>query len=298
MLRYAKMQRLLGHTPVRSDTMNRFYLLAGFLLCFGSASAVELPAGLILDLNADAGVTAVDDRVTVWQNQVATFPAKDFVARDEGRKEPGTGRPTLRQAVKELNGHQALIFRQQELVCLDEDAFDSLSHGSGCTWIAVLAAYEQRVGLKDVNSFFGNLKNGGNFEGLWGCLNDDNTLWWGPRNGISFGRFDANNPQLIGPKLEVGNFILAAGRLGAGQGAVNVELYVNRLPAIAKTTIVTNPKANPSRMAIGQERDAINHPGHESFDGELARFLIFNRPLTDAELTTTFDGLRKYYGLR
>ena len=32
-------------------------------------------------------------------------------------------------------------------------------------------------------------------------------------------------------------------------------------------------KKNSSRMAIGQERDAIEHPGKESFDGEIARFL-------------------------
>jgi len=39
---------------------------------------------------------------------------------------------------------------------MDEDAFDPLSQGSGCTWLAVLAAYEQRKGgPADVHSFFG-----------------------------------------------------------------------------------------------------------------------------------------------
>jgi hypothetical protein len=50
-------------------------------------------------------------------------------------------------------------------------------------------------------------------------------------------------------------------------------------------------------MAIGQERDATNHPGHESFDGELARFLMWDRPLTDHELEAAFSALKESYGL-
>lgn len=51
-------------------------------------------------------------------------------------------------------------------------------------------------------------------------------------------------------------------------------------------------------MAIGQERDASNHPGHESFDGEISRFLIFARPLTDAELQQLFSAMQRKYGIR
>ena len=69
--------------------------------------------GLILDLDADRGVTVEDgDRVSLWQNQVAGFPARDFGKRDEGRKEPGSGRPRLLKQVKELNGHNVLRFPQ------------------------------------------------------------------------------------------------------------------------------------------------------------------------------------------
>ncbi len=255
--------------------------------------------GLILDLDADRGVTIEGgNRVSLWQNQVAGFVARDFVKRDEGRQEAGSGRPTLRKSVQELNGHGALVFLQQELVCLDEDAFDSLTQGGGCTWVAVVAAHEQRVGLKDVNSFFGNLKNSGNFEGLWGNVSDDNTVWWGARNGLSFGRFDTNNPQLLGPKLVTGRFYLLAGRIAAGTDKVKLELFVNHPSPVAATEIQVNPKANPSKMAIGQERDAINHPGSESFDGEIARFLIFSRPLGDAELEALFNSLREHYGLK
>lgn len=261
------------------------------------AAAEELPAkGLVLDLDAAKGLTLEDgDHVAGWRNQVATSPAKDFVKRDEGRKEAGSGRPTLRKAIPELKGKPALVFLQQELVCLDEDAFDGLSTGKGHTWFAVIAVRDQRVGLKDVNSFFGNLRNGEKYEGLWGCLNDDNTLWWGARNGLTFGRFDANNPQVLGPKLESGKFHLVAGRMGAGEGTVKLELFSNSAKPVAAVDFPVNPKADPSRMAVGQERDAIQHPGVESFDGEIARFLIWERPLEDGELAAAMELLRATY---
>ena len=48
-------------------------------------------------------------------------------------------------------------------------------------------------------------------------------------------------------------------------------------------------------MAIGQERDAIEHPGFESFDGELTRFLIWERSLDDEELANAIQLLQKVY---
>ena len=254
-------------------------------------------ASLILDLDADRGLTLDGERVTVWRNQVVDFPAKDFVQRDEGRKGAGSGCPTLRRALPELGGHNALAFLQQELVCMNDDDFDGLTKGGGATWVAVLAARPQRVGLKDVNSIFGNLKNSDNFEGVWGCLKDDNTLWWGARNGVTFGRFDANNPQLLGPKLETGRFYVIAGRIAAGTGKVKFELFVNDLATVTSADFPVNEKANSSRMAVGQERDATNHPGHESFDGDIARFIIWQRPLDDTELASVLRQLRAEYHL-
>jgi hypothetical protein len=280
-----------------SASMKPIALLAAFLLSIVPAAGAELPGeGLILDLDAAKGLSLEEgDKVAAWRNQVAASPVRDFVKRDEGRKEPGSGRPMWRKEVNELKGRPSLVFLQQELVCLDEDSFDSLSTGKGHTWIGVIAVREQRVGVKDVNSFFGNLRNGEKYEGIWGCLNDDNTLWWGARNGLTFGRFDANNPQAVGPKLEIGKFHLVAGRMGAGGGTVKLELFVNDTKPVATVDFPVNPKAKPSRMAIGQERDAIQHPGHESFDGEIARFLIWERPLTDAELAASMELLRGTY---
>jgi len=257
-----------------------------------------MPAAPILDLDAAKGADSdKEGHVSKWTSLAGTTAAKDFVQRDEGRKEPGSGRPSLLPNVPGLGGKPALAFRQQELVCLDEDAFDKLTTGSGHTWFAVIATYPQRTGLKDVNSFFGNLRNGDKYEGLWGCFNDDNTLWIGVRNSRTFGRFDVNNPQVVGPKLEPGKFHVIAGRLGSGTGTVKLELFVDRPAVVASADFPVEPAANPSRMAVGQERDAIQHPGHESFDGEIARFMIFDRPLTDAELAVSLTELRKLYSL-
>ena len=269
-----------------------------FLLLIASAALCHaLPQeGLLLDLDAAKGLTLEDgDKVSIWENQAPDANAKLFVKQDEGRKEEGSGRPTLRPAIPGLNGKPALVFRRQELVCMDEETFDSLTTGKGNTWLAVIAVFPQQDGLKDVNSFFGNLRNSAKYEGVWGCLNDDNTLWYGVRNSLTFGRFDANNPQLLGPVLETGKFHVIGGRMAAGTGTVKLELFANGMEPIATREIPVEPTANPSKMTIGQERDAIEHPGHESFDGEIARFLIWERPLSDEELEHAINTLKESY---
>ncbi len=250
------------------------------------AVAADFPsAGLQVDLDARKGVTTDDQgRVTSWKNQVGGEATRDFVGQPKGRPDATSGLPTV------VKGPTASIaFRQQELLCHDEAAFDGLIRGEGCTWIAYIKVYPQRVGLKDVNSFFGNLRNGQKYEGIWGCLDDDNTVWWGARNGLTFGRFDVNNPKVSGPKLEEGRTHFLAGRLGAGQGEVPIELFVNSLKPCATARFPVNPKADASKLSIGQERDAIQHPGKESFDGEMIRFMLWNRPLSDAELKAVFE---------
>jgi len=72
--------------------------------------------------------------------------------------------------------------------------------------------------------------------------------------------------------------------MGAGTGKVLIELFVNGPRPVASKPFPVNPAADSSKLAIGQERDATNHPGKESFDGEVARFLVYERPLTDDEL--------------
>ncbi len=105
----------------------------------GPTQAAE--RGLILDLDADRGVEVEDgDRVVKWTSQVSAFPPREFVKRDKGRKVPGSGRPTLKKSVPAVGGHNTVVFRRQELINHDEDAFDSLITGGGYTWFAVIAA--------------------------------------------------------------------------------------------------------------------------------------------------------------
>lgn len=259
------------------------------LLCVATSIAAEIPtAGLMVDLDAGKGVALdAQGRVTEWTNQAGPAGLRSFVGQPKGRSAPTSGLPSVVEGPR-----AALSFRQQELVCHDEAALDGLIRGDGCTWVAVVKVYPQRVGLKDVNSFFGNLRNGQKYEGIWGCLDDDNTVWWGARNGLTFGRFDVNNPKLVGPKLEEGRFHFLAGRMGAGKSEAKLEFFVNEPKPCATAQFPINPKADASKLAIGQERDAIQHPGKESFDGEIARFLLWDRPLTDAELKAVFEGVK------
>lgn len=261
-------------------------LILGGARLSAQAWPAPLAEGLRVDLDAARGVTLdTKGRVATWTNQAGPAEVREFVGQDKGRKVPGSGLPVV--------GEGALVFRAQELLCHDEKAFDGLIKGDGCTWVAVLKPYVQaKGGLKDVNSFFGNLRNGGKYEGVWGCLDDDNTLWWGARNGLTFGRFDVNNPKVAGPKLEVGRRYVVAGRLGAGPGTVAIELFVDEPKAVAVGRFPVNPAADASKLSIGQERDATQHPGLESFDGEIGRFLLWSRPLKDEELTAVMAGLR------
>jgi hypothetical protein len=274
----------------------RFFLL--LFVALATAHSQSITTGLILDLDATHGVAIEDNNLVVaWTNQVTSSPARVFVRQDEGRPIPGSGRPSLKRSVAAIGGRDVLVFRRQELVNHHEDAFDHLITGSGYTWIAVLRVYAQVPVLEDVNSIFGNLRNSGHYEGFWAGLTDDNRLWAGSRNAITFGRWDSNNPQVLGPQLEENRYHLIAGRMGAGPGEVRIELFVNSPRPVASEPFPVNAAANASKMTVGQERDAVNHPGAESFDGELARFLIYERPLNDVELAELFAELARIYHL-
>jgi len=301
----------LGHTKeVYQDVNYQRMVEAGIAWASGKAIAGDVPvrSGLILDLDASKGVD-VDENglVNRWTNQVTDFPAQHFKPNDYGirLKAPGSGRPKRLPSEPGLGGKPSIEFLEDELINDKEDAFDHLLTGSGYTWFAVVrpspaaeSSEQTEFGLhrlKDVNAFLGNLRNDGNYEGLWGCLDDDLTFWCGSRSGKTFGRFDENNPKLSGPKLKADKYYVLAARMKSGMETVPLEIFVDEAIAKNKVDFPVFAEANPSRMAIGTERDATNHPGSESFDGAIARILVYERPLSDAEFVKSMSHLKREY---
>ena len=285
--------RVLACTVVAGAVLAEAPARHGSIKCVGGDSATTAEsvstqiasAGLVLDFDARHGVELDENgRVLSWKNRAANSPIQVLQTQPRGREVADSGRPTLMRSSESAQPAAWLRFAQQELVSADEDALDDLLRGQGSTWLTQLAVFQQRVGLPDVNAFWGTLKNGSLYEGLWAGVTDDNRLWWGPRNGLSFGRVDANNPWLMGPKLTEKVWHVVAGRIAAGTGEVKVELFVDSPQPVVTAQWPVNPKANASKFAIGQERDAVEHPGKESFDGDIARFLLYSRPLSDEEL--------------
>ncbi len=301
----------LGHTTDVYRNADFQKLVEGGIRWAASGNQDGSPlikSGLILDLNADHGVSTDDQsRVISWSNQLRHSSVRDFVPNDYGIRlsKPGSGRPRLVESSPEINGHNAVAFNEDELINDQEDALDHLIQGSGYTWFAVIKPFATsdpdaptefgQERLRDVNSFLGNLRNSGNYEGIWGCLNDDLHVWCGSRSGATFGRFDKNNPKVLGPKLEANKFYVVAARMGKGTGNQPIDLFVNGAEPVASTQFPVYTAANSSKLAIGTERDATNHPGAESFDGEIARVLIYERPLRQGEMRSLMEYLNSTY---
>lgn len=298
----------LGHTvEIYADENYTKLVQEGIVWASGLSeenTKLTVTEGLILDLDADHGVVIENgNNISSWKNNVEN-DIKSFDKQDAGREKPGSGMPRLALGVAQLNGHNSVVFHRQELLNEQEDAFDHLSTGSGYTWFSIMSVYEQIGTVPDVNSFFGNLRNSsidgkGKYEGFWGGLSDQNLPWMGSRNAITIGRWDENNPYVVASKpLKTKKYYLVAGRMGAGTGTVQLELFVNDIHPVAQSDFPVNPNTNPSKMAIGQERDATNHPGAESFDGEIARFLIYERPLSNHELKKVVKYLTATYHIQ
>ena len=79
------------------------------------------------------------------------------------------------------------------------------------------------------------------------------------------------------------------------KGKATVELYLNDPLKPIKTMDFLTGTVEPSRMAIGTERNAINHQGHESFDGEIARFLIYKGAMNPKERKQSYDYIKQHY---
>ena len=86
--------------------------------------------------------------------------------------------------------------------------------------------------------------------------------------------------------------------MGAGTETVPLQIFINGTTPVAELPYPVSQEVNPSVMTIGQERDAINHPGKESFDGAISRFLLYDRSLSNEELDMLFEFLKEEYTIR
>ncbi|MFC1760848.1 hypothetical protein ACFL6U_02075 [Planctomycetota bacterium] len=270
---------------------------------------------LVLDLNADTGLTLEDDSmVTAWTNQAPNPKAVDFNITEEGRtktiitqEEPGTGRPTLKKNTSEINGHNSLIFRENELINDNDEAFHGMMTGGGYTWFAVIKPYKQggpgKINSRYPNAFFGCLRNSGKpqletgqYAGFWGSFYPDGRVYMGSRNGLNEKvRDGVNTPEVAAPPPSINEWHIIMGRQGSGQGVVKLELFVDDPSEAVNSSDFPVGEVEPSRMAIGTERNAINHQGSESFDGELARLLMYGIALDQQEMKVVYDYLRMVY---
>ena len=275
------------------------HLKGGIIYAAGASDVTQ--NGLIIDLNANLGVTVEDgDRVIKWLNQapVSKGLVFEYKNRDHADFAPLSGRPGLQVADPDLKGNNTLTFYEDELICLEEDTFDYLSHGVGHTWFTVIEfSNHTRTMHADLNAFFGNLKNGSPFSGIWGGITNDFKPWYGLRNGVTGARdVPPNSSRLYASTaINKNKYYILSGRLEAGTGIREMELFINNTLVgtedhDVKTTI------NPSVFAIGTERDAFKaHPGFESFDGKIGRFLMYDRPLSDAEMLEIHNTFQTKY---
>ena len=270
---------------------------------------------LMLDLNADKGLAVEEDSmVTSWANQVPNAKAVDFKSTEEGRtktiisqEEEGTGRPTLLKNSAEINGHNSLVFREDELINDNDSAFHGMMTGDGYTWFAVIKPYKQagpgKINSIYPNAFFGCLRNtakpqleGGQFAGFWGSFYTDGRVYMGSRNGLSIKvRDGVNTPEVEAPPPAINKWHIVMGRQGSGQGVVKLELFVNNPFDAVNSSDYPVGDVEPSRMAIGTERNAINHQGKESFDGELTRLLMYDAALDKQQMNAVYDYLTEVY---
>ncbi len=291
-------------------------LLPAILLSFPvGCSRSFIQNDLVLDLNADFGVVTEDgNMVTTWINQAPNPKAIDFNHTEEGRTEtiisqdePGTGRPTLLENIGEINGHNSLVFREDELINDNDEAFHGMMTGAGYTWFAVIKPYEQggpgAINSRYPNAFFGCLRNSGPpqketglYAGFWGSFYPDGRVYMGSRNGLNEKvRDGVNTPEVEAPPPSINEWHIIMGRQGSGQGIVQLELFVDDPSVAVNSNDFPVGNVEPSRMAIGTERNAINHQGKESFDGELARLLMYETALDRQEMEEVYDYLRAVY---
>jgi hypothetical protein len=251
---------------------------AALLISNETAHAAIVASGLIQDLNPDVGVATSGSNVTTWTNQGS---AGDDVATNDGA-------PQLLTSA--LLGHNVVAFSGDRLVGDDGAAFDSLMTGSGHTWFSVVRVNPgDNGGAK--NAMFGTLLNGSPFSGFVAHVGDAGGL---DTTGSYLNRPGGSDVFTVG-NVEIADqqYHIIAGRLDAGTGAQTAGLYIDSPVVNATSSPSISAATNSGPIAVGAEQIG----GGERIDGYLARVLIYDRPLTNAEMLQTGAALAEEYGL-
>ena len=220
-----------------------------------------------------------------------------------------SGKPKLVEDIAEIKGHGAIEFRHDELHNEDANAFDGFHTSQGYTWFVLIKVDKNQLHPSienggTPNAFFGNLQNTANpkphegkcFAGFFGGILENYGIYGTSRNGLSF------DSSLDTPRLKASmnsGWNIVAFRQGAGNEGddVNLDIFVNGVasPEASCPYRIDNSQSHGGIMAIGQERHAINHMGTEAFRGQIARFLIYKKPLNSTELKETYKYLKNLY---
>lgn len=229
-------------------------------------------AGLIEDLDADVGASA-----TAWVNQVS---GGDDVALSAG---------TVTLVGNAVNGHAAMSFPGSARMSGDStSAFASLVGGNGFTWFVVVQSGVQRMtGALDKNQVFGTIRTNGVNGGLTAGVDRASHPYAMAR--------PQNMDNLAQSTVDIsGTWAIFAGTLEAGSGARTVAVRVNgsAISAMTGATVPASP-APTGALAIGAEHTG----GTEFWTGQVARILIYDRPLTALELSETGRALAARYAI-
>ena len=261
----------------RSSTL----LLVLVFLCTAQVRGDIVTDGLIMDLNADVGTDAstIGDEVSEWENQVEG--SGDDVETNSAAF------PTL---VEGPNSHHAVRLADgARMVGSDPDAFDDIMLGTGHTWFAVVKAPEQDHGAK--NAIFGTLTNANPWTGVVAHVAHDG-------GGVSVGNYmtrPTGSDVFARGVTDINDdeFHILAGRLEEGLDEVAAELFLESATPEAESFPIIIEESDSDEIAIGAERSG----GGEHFDGDIARILIYDRPLSESEMNTTGGELAILYGL-
>lgn len=241
------------------------------------SSAAVVSLNLIQDLNANLGVGGTASAVTDWANQAT---GGDNVATNAGTIEVVPG----------PNGHSALRFQQGDRMAGTSDtAFDAVMQGNGHTWFAVVNAGPQNHTAK--NAIFGTLLNAGPFSGMIAHVANDGGA--NVTGNVILRPSTTDISARATTNINDGGFHILAGTLSAGTGAQQQQIFIDGSAAEASAALNILGTTDSGPIAIGAERTG----GGEHIDADIARILIYDRPLTLAEFNQTGSDLAATYGL-